>query len=212
MGLNVNMKKGGLAVKLHKDNEVLNKIRIECGWDAGNNNDLDLVAFLMKPMGNSNLLTSIEDVVSPYKLETDAGTYYAKQSDGTFASKCKSVISLGDNLVGNSASNSGDVCETLKIDLQKLVQNGYVAVRIAINLFLQNSAAKNLGGVKNAFLRVMNDETNVEIAKGSLDFDSHKYDVSVDVCEIVMGNGKWEINPTDRGYDQEVHAMIANIS
>ncbi len=208
MGINVETSKG-LSVNLTKNsNGKLTKIRIEAGWDAGNDFDLDLVGCLMKKSGSQNKLFAIEDIVSPYDFSKTL-----KQSDGTVKSLCGSVIYHGDNRVGNSNSNSGKVCETITADLKSLSEHGYTGLRLAVNLF--NGISKNqvLGSVKNAFVRVINSDTNEIIGNANIDMTKeHSFDISVDIGEIYLENNEWNFKNNDQGYNKEVNHLISIIS
>lgn len=208
MALNVETSKG-LSVNLTKNsNGKLSKIRIEAGWDAGDDFDLDLIGCLMKKVGNQNKLLAIEDIVSPYDFSK-----VLKQNDGTVRSLCGSVIYHGDNRVGNSISNSGNVCETITADLKSLSDNGYTGLRLAVNLFNGVDKKQVLGSVKNAFVRVINEDTNEIIGNANIDMTKeHTFDISVDVGEIYLQNGEWSFVNNDQGYNKEVNHLINIIS
>lgn len=208
MAINVETSKG-LSVNLTKNsNGQLSKIRVEAGWDAGNNFDLDLVCCLMKKVGSQNKLLEIEDIVSPYEFSKPL-----RQADGTYKSRCGSVIYHGDNRVGNTNSNTGNVCETITSDLKLLESKGYNGLRLAINLFGGPSKKQVLGSVKNAFVRVVNAETNAIIGNANINMTSdHAYDVSIDIGEIHLENGEWQFKNNDQGFNQEVDHLISIIS
>jgi len=138
----ISLNKGG-NLSLSKTDPSLNQVLIGLGWDAratdGVDFDLDASAFLL----------AANDKV---RAETDFIFYNQTRSPEG------SVEHTGDNRTG---AGDGDD-EAVKIDLAK-VPAEVQKIAITVTIHDAESRGQNFGQVQNAFIRVVNDQTNVEI-------------------------------------------------
>lgn len=141
--MSVNLTKGE-SVDLSKKSPGLKKVFVGSGWDVsqdGKSMDLDLGVFLNTAEGrvlDKNSFIFFNNKVSPDQS--------AKHS--------------GDNLTG---AGDGDD-EVIAIDLSSMNTS---VTRIPVVIAIYNAASKNqsLGDLKNAYVRVVNQEDNSELAK-----------------------------------------------
>ena len=146
----ISLNKGG-NLSLSKTDPSLNQVLIGLGWDAratdGADFDLDASAFLL----------AANDKV---RGETDFIFYNQTRSPEG------SVEHTGDNRTGEGDGDD----EAVKINLAK-VPADVQKIAITVTIHDAESRGQNFGQVQNAFIRVVNDQTNVEIVRFDLNED-----------------------------------------
>lgn len=183
----VNLKKGG-NVSLSKESPSLKKIHIGLGWDAratdGVDFDLDASAFLL---GENQKVSSDDDFI-----------FYNQR-----LSTCKSVEHLGDNKTG---SGDGDD-EVVTIDLEK-VPSKFKRISICVTIHDAEGRKQNFGQVSNAYMRVVNMDTDKEIAKFDLSED-YSTETAVIFGEIYKNNNEWKFKAIGQGYSGGLEALCS---
>jgi tellurium resistance protein TerD len=183
----ISLNKGG-NVSLSKTDPGLRKILIGLGWDArstdGADFDLDASAFLLGANG---------------KVPNDAAFIFYNNlvsSDG-------SVEHTGDNRTG---AGDGDD-EAMKVALDRVPET---IQTVAITVTIHDAAARgqSFGQVKNAFIRIVNDETNREIARYDLSED-YSTETAMVFGEVYRHNGEWKFRAVGQGYSGGLAAMCA---
>lgn len=180
----------GQKVELTKGNPGLKKVLIGLGWDTnkydgGADFDLDAAAFLLGSNG---------------KVQTDADFIFynnLKHSSGA-------VQHMGDNLTG---AGEGDD-EQIKIDLSKIPAN-IEKIDFTVTIHDADARKQNFGQVSNAFIRVVNDETNQEIIRYDLGED-FSVETAVVVGEIYRNSGEWKFNAIGSGFKGGLKALCMN--
>ena len=181
----ISLNKGG-NLSLSKTDPSLNQVLIGLGWDAratdGVDFDLDASAFLL----------AANDKV---RAETDFIFYNQTRSPEG------SVEHTGDNRTG---AGDGDD-EAVKIDLAKVPAD---VQKIAITVTIHDAASRgqNFGQVQNAFIRVVNDQTNVEIVRFDLNED-YSTETAMIFGELYRHNGEWRFRAVGQGYNGGLSAM-----
>ncbi|HEX5382902.1 General stress protein 16U [compost metagenome] len=181
----ISLNKGG-NLSLSKTDPSLNQVLIGLGWDAratdGVDFDLDASAFLL----------AANDKV---RAETDFIFYNQTRSPEG------SVEHTGDNRTG---AGDGDD-EAVKIDLAKVPAE---VQKIAITVTIHDAASRgqNFGQVQNAFIRVVNDQTNVEIVRFDLNED-YSTETAMIFGELYRHNGEWKFRAVGQGYNGGLSAM-----
>lgn len=174
----VSLKKGG-NVSLSRESPSLKKIHIGLGWDAratdGADFDLDASAFLL---GENQKVSSDDDFI-----------FYNQRS-----STCSSVEHLGDNKTG---SGDGDD-EVVTIDLEK-VPSKVKRIAICVTIHDADERKQNFGQVSNAYMRVVNMDTDKEIAKFDLSED-YSTETAMIFGEIYKNNDEWKFKAIGQGY------------
>ena len=181
----ISLNKGG-NLSLSKTDPSLNQVLIGLGWDAratdGVDFDLDASAFLL----------AANDKV---RAETDFIFYNQTRSPEG------SVEHTGDNRTG---AGDGDD-EAVKIDLAK-VPAEVQKIAITVTIHDAESRGQNFGQVQNAFIRVVNDQTNVEIVRFDLNED-YSTETAMIFDEIYRHNGEWKFRAVGQGYNGGLSAM-----
>lgn len=183
----ISLSKGG-NVSLSKSEPGLTKILIGLGWDAratdGADFDLDASAFLLGENGkvpNDNAFIFYNNLCS---------------NDG-------SVEHTGDNRTGDGDGDD----EALKVDLPK-VPASIQTVAITVTIHDAEARRQNFGQVKNAFIRIVNDETGKEIARYDLSED-YSTETAMIFGEIYRHGSEWKFRAVGQGYSGGLAAMCA---
>ena len=174
----ISLNKGG-NLSLSKTDPSLNNVLIGLGWDArptdGADFDLDASAFMLKADG---------------KVRSDADFIFDNQK----RSACGSVEHLGDNLTGKGEGDD----ETLVVQLNNVPTN-VERVTFAVTIHEAETRKQNFGQVSNAFIRVVNKDSGVEIARYDLSEDA-SVETAMIFGEIYRHNGEWKFKAIGQGY------------
>jgi tellurium resistance protein TerD len=141
----------GQEVNLHDVDPGLHRVRVGIGWHAPEQDhgfpvDLDSSAFLL---GRDGRVRRDTDFVFYNNLESDGGV----------------IRHLGDNLTGEG--DAGDDRETIDINLEGL---HFDIEKVAFSVSIHNADERqqNFGLVHDAYIRILNLDTKVELARFDL--------------------------------------------
>ncbi len=181
----ISLNEGG-NLSLSKTDPSLNQVLIGLGWDAratdGADFDLDASAFLL----------AANDKV---RGETDFIFYNQTRSPEG------SVEHTGDNRTGEGDGDD----EAVKINLAK-IPTDVQKIAITVTIHDAESRGQNFGQVQNAFIRVVNDQTNVEIVRFDLNED-YSTETAMIFGELYRHNGEWKFRAVGQGYNGGLRAM-----
>ena len=177
----------GQKVDLTKGNPGLSKIVIGLGWDTnkydgGSAFDLDAAAFLLN---------------KDSKAANDSDFVFYNNTKG----RNDSVIHTGDNKTG---LGDGDD-EQIKIDLSK-VPADVEKIDFTVTIHDAEARKQNFGQVSNAYIRVLNEETNAEILKFDLGED-FSIETAVVFGEVYKNGTEWKFNAIGKGYQGGLRAL-----
>lgn len=176
--MGVQLKKGG-NVNLNKEEPGLKKIMIGLGWDpretAGSEFDADASLFMLGTNG---------------KVPSDKHFIFYNEK----VSPDGSVTHGGDNRTG---AGEGDD-ETISVDLTKVPATiDKLAVTVTIHEF--EARKQNFGQIRNAFIRVVNEETGREIARFDLSEEA-SVETAMIFGEVYRYNGEWKFKAVAQGF------------
>jgi tellurium resistance protein TerD len=181
----ISLNKGG-RLSLNKEAPDLKKVLVGLGWDArstdGVDFDLDASAFLLGASG---------------KVRSDADFIFYNQ----LKSSCGSVQHTGDNLTG---AGEGDD-EVIMIDLGR-VPAEVQKVAFTVTIHEAEQRRQNFGQVMNAYIRIVNAETQVEIARYDLAEDAST-ETAMIFGELYRHSGEWRFSAVGQGYVGGLAAM-----
>ena len=181
----ISLNKGG-NLSLSKTDPTLVRILIGLGWDEratdGASFDLDASAFLLTASGK---VRGDHDFIFYNQL---------KSQDG-------SVEHTGDN---RSGQGDGDD-ETLLVDLSK-VSPEIEKIAITVTIHDAQTRGQNFGQIANAFIRVVNQDTNVEVVRFDLAED-YSTETAMVFGEVYRHNGEWKFRAVGQGYAGGLAAM-----
>ncbi|MFI8125193.1 TerD family protein [Acinetobacter sp. ABJ-A23_2] len=181
----ISLNKGG-NLSLSKADPNLVRVLIGLGWDEratdGAAFDLDASAFLLTANGK---VRGDHDFIFYNQL---------KSQDGA-------VEHTGDN---RSGQGDGDD-ETLLVNLAKVAPE---VEKIAITVTIHDAQARgqNFGQIANAFIRVVNQDTNVEVVRFDLAED-YSTETAMVFGEVYRHNGEWKFKAVGQGYSGGLAAM-----
>lgn len=174
----ISLRKGG-NISLNKADPGIKKALVGLGWDArgtdGADFDLDASVFLVAASG---------------KVRSDADFIFYNQ----LTSACGSVVHTGDNLTGEGEGDD----EAVQVDLSKIPADVQKLV-FAVTIYEASSRRQNFGMVANAFIRIVNDETNREIVRFDLSEDA-SIETAMIFGELYRRRGDWKFRAVEQGY------------
>lgn len=181
----VQLRKGG-RVNLTKD-MGLKKALIGLGWDTNRYEgsaefDLDLVIF----------------ECDQNKRCVDEGhmIFYRQLKDPEQAIKHS-----GDNRTGDGEGDD----ESAIIDLAKIAPN-VANIIIAVTIYEAAARRQNFGLVDNAYIRMVNTETNQEVLRYDLG-EEFSTQTSAIFAELYKMNNEWRFRAVGEGYEKELAAL-----
>ncbi|WP_182419999.1 TerD family protein [Bartonella sp. HY038] len=176
--MGVSLAKGG-NVSLSKAAPSMKKVLIGLGWDArstdGQDFDLDASAFLL---GASGKVRGDADFIFYNNLQS---------SDG-------SVFHTGDNRTGEGDGDD----ESLKIDLDA-VPSSIEKIVFVVTIHEAQVRRQNFGQVSGAFIRLVNDDNDMEVARYDLTEDAST-EIAMLFGELYRYNSEWKFRAVGQGY------------
>lgn len=174
----VSLQKGG-NVSLTKEAPGLQGVRVGLGWDTrvtdGSAFDLDASVFILDASG---------------RVRSDADFVFFNNLSGADGA----VKHLGDNLTGEG---SGDD-EVVAVKLSSLTGD-ITKMAFAVTIHEADSRRQNFGMVSNAFIRVVNDGDNTELARYDLSEDASTETAMV-FGELYRHNDEWKFKAIGQGF------------
>lgn len=180
------LKKGEEVVLTNLD-PSLGRVMVGLGWDAPEKSegaavDLDASAFLLRPDGRVRRDT---DFVFYNNLETENGA----------------IKHLGDNTSGDGEGDDERIAislDQLAFDIEKIV--------FTVTMHNAHERGQNFGIVKNAFIRIVNSETDVELARFDLTEDASDENAMV-FGEIVRDGISWKFKAIGAGHNGGLYKL-----
>lgn len=184
----VNLSKGQ-KVSLSKVAPSLTKMMVGLGWDTnkydgGEEFDLDASVFMCGPND---------------KCEPDNFIFYNNLKS---ANGC--VEHQGDNRTGEGDGDD----EKIMIDLT-LVPSNIEKLAITVTINLADVRKQNFGLVSNAFIRLVDMNTEQEVLRYDLSED-FSVETAIVVAEIYRHNGEWKFNAIGSGFAGGLMALCKN--
>lgn len=174
----VSLSKGG-NVSLSKSAPSLKRILIGLGWEGrstdGADYDLDASAFLVGETG---------------KVRRDEDFIFYNQLRST----CGSVEHTGDNRTGEGDGDD----EALTIELDK-VPEAIKRVVVCVTIDDADARKQNFGQVSDAFMRIVNLDNDIEIARFDLSED-YSTETAMIFGEVYRNNGEWKFKAVGQGF------------
>ncbi|AEP85207.1 TerD family protein [Bacillus spizizenii] len=180
----------GQRIDLTKTNPGLAKAVIGLGWDTnkysgGHDFDLDASAFLVD--AHDNCVNDL-DFVFYNNLEHPSG----------------GVIHTGDNRTGEGDGDD----EQIIVDFSKIPAH-IEKIGITVTIHDAEARSQNFGQVSNAFVRVVDEETQNELLRFDLGED-FSIETAVVVCELYRHGGEWKFNAIGSGFSGGLAALCRN--
>jgi len=176
--MGISLSKGG-NVSLSKTDPSLKNVLVGLGWDArptdGADFDLDASAFMVKDDG---------------KVRSDSDFIFYNQMKST----CGSIEHTGDNRTG-----AGDGDDEAVIVLLDKIPADVQRVVFCVTIHDAEMRKQNFGQVSHAFVRVINKDSNNEVARYDLSEDA-SIETAMIFGEIYRHSGEWKFKAVGQGY------------
>ncbi|MDQ1633610.1 MAG: tellurium resistance protein TerD [Frankiaceae bacterium] len=176
--MGVALTKGG-NVSLSKSAPNLTAIMVGLGWDArsttGADFDLDASALLL---GSSGRVLSDNHFVFFNNLRSPDG----------------SVEHTGDNLTGEGEGDD----ESILVNLT-MVPPEVDRIVFPVSIYEAETRGQSFGQVSNAFIRIINQADNNELARYDLSEDASS-ETAMIFGEVYRRNGEWKFRAVGQGY------------
>lgn len=185
--MSVSLSKGG-NVSLSKAAPTMKNMLVGLGWDVratdGNDFDLDASAFLLGANG---------------KVRGDADFIFynnLQSADG-------SVIHAGDNRTGEGDGDD----EALNVKLDS-VPTDVEKIVFVVTIHDAQMRRQNFGQVSGAFIRLVNDDTQQEVARYDLTEDAST-ETAMLFGELYRHGGEWKFRAVGQGYAGGLSSVCA---
>jgi tellurium resistance protein TerD len=180
----------GQKVDLTKTNPGLKKIIVGLGWDTnkydgGSDFDLDASAFVLGDAG---------------KVKDDKDFIFYNNPTGAEGA----IVHLGDN---RSGVGEGDD-EQVKIDISTIPAHVH-KIAFTITIHDAETRKQNFGQVANAYVRILNEETGVELIRYDLGED-FSTETAIVLAEVYRNGTEWKFNAIGSGFQGGLSALCTN--
>ncbi|MDP9094016.1 MAG: TerD family protein [Actinomycetota bacterium] len=176
--MSVSLSKGG-NVSLTKQAPGLTAVLVGLGWDArttsGADFDLDASALMV---GSTGKILSDQHFIFFNNLTSPDG----------------SVEHTGDNLTGEGEGDD----EAIKVNLAG-VPAEVDKVVVAVSIYEPETRGQSFGQVRNAFIRIVNQADNAEIARYDLTEDASN-ETAMIFGEVYRNGAEWKFRAVGQGY------------
>lgn len=183
----INLSKGQ-KIDLTKTNPGLTNVIVGLGWDTnrysgGEDFDLDASAFIVD--GNGKAFNE-KSFIFYNNLQSEEG----------------SVIHTGDNRTGDGDGDDEQMLVKLPL-VPSIVQK----IVFTVTIHDADQRKQNFGQVSNAFIRIVNEETNEEIIRYDLGED-FSIETALVVGELYRHGSEWKFNAIGSGFQGGLASLI----
>jgi tellurium resistance protein TerD len=186
--MSVALTKGG-NVSLSKSAPNLTAITVGLGWDArsttGADFDLDASALLL---GSNGRVLSDSHFVFFNNLRSPDG----------------SVEHTGDNLTGEGEGDD----ESILVNLAA-VPPQVERIVFPVSIYEAETRGQSFGQVSNAFIRILNQADNQELARYDLSEDASS-ETAMIFGEVYRRNDEWKFRAVGQGYASGLHGIAVD--
>ena len=179
----------GQKLNLSKENPNLHNLLVGLGWDVNTSKfdsdyDLDASVFLL---GDNDKCQADQDFIFYGNLDHSSG----------------GVCHMGDNLVGGSDGDD----EQISIHLDQIPERVSKIV-FTVTIYEAETRRQNFGRVSNAYIRVVDSDSDSEILRYDL-ADDFSIETAVIVGELCRNKNGWKFNAIGEGYQGGLAALCA---
>jgi tellurium resistance protein TerD len=174
----ISLQKGG-NVNLSKEAPTMSKMVVGLGWDTratdGAAFDLDAVGFVLSGAG---------------KVRADSDFIFFNNKQNAEGS----VVHGGDNRTGDGDGDD----ETIMIDLSKMPAD-VEKVAVCVVIYDAEGRKQNFGQVSRAYVRILNDANQQEVARYDLSEDGST-EAAMIFGEVYRNGGDWKFKAVGQGF------------
>ncbi len=183
----VNLQKGQKISLKKSDGKRLSRLMVGLGWDAAEQKS----GFFSRIFGNSD------------NIDCDASVFLCQ--DGKFVDKddlvyfgnlehrSHAIKHMGDNLTGDGEGDD----EQIFVNLDEIPRR-YDKLIFVVNIYKAVERKQHFGMIKNAFIRIVDDETREELCRFNLS-DDYTDMLSMIAGEVYRRSDEWKFNAIGSG-------------
>ena len=180
------------AIDLSKGGKGLQKVLVGLGWDPVTEQKTEKKGFLSSIFGSGSSSSREADIdCDAFALGLKGGRLVNNDNLIYFGhlknSDC-SIKHTGDNLTGDGDGDD----EQIIIDLSTV---GADSIVIGVNIYQGKSRGQHFGKLQNAFIRIEDMNTGMELCRYTLDSKYSDY-VTVNFGTLVKNGNDWDFNAT----------------
>ena len=183
----VNLQKGQRINLTKSDGSKLSKIMVGLGWDEVENKG-GFFSSIFSSKSNIDCDASVLVCREGKLRSSDDIVYYHNLNHSSGA-----VKHMGDNLTGEGEGDD----EQIFINLDKLPEQ-YDKLVFVVNIYDAVERKQHFGMIKNAFIRIVDSDTNTELCRYNLS-DDYEGMLAMIVGEVYRKNGDWKFNAIGTG-------------
>ena len=116
------------------------------------------------------------------------------------------VEGADDDQTGGASDGDDDDDEQIKVNLNK-VDQGIEEIVCVVTIHDGKDRKQNFGQVRNSYIRIVNDEDGVEIAKYELEED-FSIETSVEFGRLYRKEGSWKFQAIGDGYQEDLEYFV----
>ena len=193
--MSVNLQKGQKVNLRKEDGGALRRVMVGLGWDEVKQKR---GFFAPKPQ-DIDCDASVFVCVNGHLMGTDDIVSF-----GNLTHKSSCIRHMGDNLTG---AGDGDD-EQIMVDLASMPSQ-YDKLVVVVNIYQAAQRKQNFGMIENAFIRIVDADTNQEMCKYNL---SENYDgmTAMIFGELYRYNNEWKFNAIGQGTRDNGLGELAN--
>jgi len=185
--MSINLDKGG-RINLSKEAPGMKNAGIGLGWDTNATDtgaafDLDASVFMLN---------------STAKIPSEKYFVFYNNQE----SPDSSVKHLGDSRTGEGVGDD----ETVTVDLSKVAPD-VLEIVFVVTIHEAESRRQNFGQVRNAFIRIYDITTNVEVTKYDLDEDFSR-ETAIEFGRLYKKDGEWRFQAVGEGYNSGLQSFV----
>lgn len=187
--MSVNLQKGQKVNLKKSDGQSLSYIRIGLGWDPVTQ---EKSGFLGSLFGSS-----APDIDCDASVIACKGGRLAAFGDVVYFGNLKhssgAIIHTGDNLTGDGDGDD----EQILVDLPK-IPDAYDKLVFVVNIYDCKSRKQDFGMIKNAFIRICDENTGAEFCRYNLS-ENYAGMTAMIFGELYRHQGEWKFNAIGQG-------------
>ncbi|WP_137297218.1 TerD family protein [Psychromonas sp. SP041] len=187
--MNISLKKGA-RISLLKEDESLKILKVGLGWKTkkteGKKFDVDSAVILLDK----------DD-----KVFDESSFIYFHNPE----SKCGSIKHLGDNTTGTDTNVDAEIIE---IELDKLPET-VCKILIPVSIHEAESRSQNFGQIDDSYIRLVNKDTDKEIARYDLSED-YSIETCIIFAQVYRKDGVWRAQAKGEGFAGGLPALLTS--
>lgn len=185
----IQLKKGS-SISLKKEAPGLTKVMMGLGWDMATTSTRKNLFSFFKPSATVDLDSSVLCLDKNGKLKSRNDLVYY----GQLKHPSNAIVHQGDNLTGQGDGDD----EQIMVDLDQVPTN-LTSLLFVVNIYRGQERQQDFGNVRNAFVRLVDINTNKEIAYYKLSGETYQGSTGMLMAELRREANGWQMKAIGDG-------------